>query len=242
MLRTVIFTVCVVLAVQAAAAENPAELDKALERIEAAKTPAEAALAMRPILARAQEAPAMHLFIASAVALQTKALEDAAYLFYAAQMRTRYDLTRFPPKGTGADSPGVALGAMSQQLGAEINPAVMREPATFAKVVTRVQAWKPSVPSGYSPGWEYTAVREADAQRQFTEHREGFTRQMGGLSTLLNDSEYFRAFKVLQDYNFSPYDEQQKPARLSEKKSAEAKMLEIETARGIEGIFYRKDR
>jgi hypothetical protein len=241
MLRAVLISVCLILATPAAAAENPADLDQALERIEAAKTPAEAAAAMRPILARSQEATAMHLFIASAVAFQTEAIEDAAYLFYTAQMRTGHDLARFPPKGTGGSSPGVALGAVSQQLGAEINPAIMREPAMFAKVVTRVQGWKPMTPAGYNPGWEYTEVKEADGQRQFTANRDAFIRQFGGLSTLLNDPEYFKAFRVVQDHNFSPYEEQQKPARIGEKKAAEAKMLEIEKRRGIEGMYYRKN-
>lgn len=222
------------------AAPKVTEMDKALAQIERSATPAEATKPMTYILAHAQEAPALQLFLASAVAINVSRLEDAAYLFYVAQMRTRHDLVRFPPKGTGGDSPGVALGAVSNQLGAEINPAVMREPAVFAKVVTRVSAWTPSMPSGYTPGWEYTSVKEADGKRAFAEHRAGFVKQFGGLSTLLNDPEYFAAFKVMQAYNFSSLEQQKDAARTKEKNAAQAKMLAIEKKRGIEGLFNRK--
>lgn len=222
------------------AKKKPSGMDQALAKIEASSTPADAMAPMLFILAHSQEAPAMHLFLGSAVALSVNRLEDAAFLFYAGQMRTRYDLARFPPKGEGGDSPGVALGAISHQLGAEINPAIMREPLLFAKVVSRVEAWVPATPAGYDPNWEYASVQEAAARRQLTEHRESFSRQFGGLSTLLNDPQYFAAFKVLQDFNFSSYEQQQKPDRVKEKKAAEAKMLAIEKKRGIEGLFYRK--
>lgn len=225
-----------------AATKKPSEMEQALMKIEAAPTPADALAPMLFILAHSQEAPAMQLFLGSAVALGANRLEDAAYLFYVGQMRTRYDLARFPPKGKGGDSPGVALGAVSHQLGAEINPAIMREPASFAKVVARVEAWTPATPPGYDPSWEYAAVQEAEAKRQFTEHRESFSKQFGGLSTLLNDAQYFAAFKVLQEYNFSSYEQRQKPDRVKEKKAAEAKMLAIEKKRDIEGLFYRKSQ
>jgi hypothetical protein len=222
-----------------AAAKKQNGMDKAMTAIESAASPSDAVAPMEYILEHSTEAPAVHLFVASAVAMSLNRFEDAAYLFYTAQMRSRYDLARFPPKGTGGDSPAVALGALQQQLGAELNPAIMREPAAFAKTVSRVQSYKPAVPAGYDPGWEYGAVNEADAARQFAQHRDVFVKQMGGLSTLLNDKEYFAAFKTMQDFNFSTYEEQQKPARIQARNTAEAKMREIEQKKGIEGL-YRK--
>lgn len=220
--------------------KSPSDMDKALAQLESAASPADATPPMLYILAHSQEAPAMHLFVASAVAMSVERIEDAAFLFYAGQMRTRYDLAGFPPKGTGGDSPGVALGAISHQLGAEVNPAIMRRPAAFAKVVTRVQAWIPATPAGYMPGWEYTSVQEAAAKRQLDEHRASFSKQFGAMATLLNDPQYFAAFKVLQDFNFATYEQMQEPKRVKEKKAAEQKMLSIEKQRDIEGLFYRK--
>jgi hypothetical protein len=241
MTRSAIVALFVLTALPLFAAERkPSEMDKALARIEAAAKPADATAPMLFIMAHAQEAPALPLFLSSVVALADDRLEDAAFLFYAGQMRTRYDLTRFPPKASGGDSPGVALGALSQQLGAEINPTIMREPASFAKVVARVETWAPAIPADYDPGWEYTAVQDVDAKRQFTENRAAFVKQFGGLSTLLNDPEYFAAFTAIQEYNFSPYEEQQNPERMKEKKAAEEKMLAIETKKGIEGLYFRK--
>lgn len=241
MRRAALFTLCLIVTLPLFAEKRKAtEMDLALAKIEAATKPSEAKAPMEYILAHSKEAPAIQLLLAAAIAINIDRLEDGAYLFYAGQMRARYDLVRFPPKAKGADSPGVALGAITNQLGAEINPAVMRVPPTFAKVVTRVGSWSPEVPAGYDPGWEYGVAAEGDAKRAFTEHHDGFVKQFGGLSKLLSNAEYFAAFKTLQGYNLSPMAEQKKPERMKEQKAAESKMLELEKKLGIEGLFYRK--
>lgn len=241
MIRAAIIGLVMLPAFTLLAGENKQiEMDKTLARIEKSERPADATAPMLYILANAQDAPALQLFLASAIAMSVERLEDAAFLFYAAQMRMRYDLVRFPASAQGGDGPGVALGAISYQLGAEINPAVMRTPASFSKVVERVKAWEPAALPGYNPGWEHGAQHEADAKRQLAEHRTAFVKQFGGLSTLLNDPEYFAAFKVVQDFNFAPYEEQQLANRATEKKAAEEKMLAIEKKRGIEGLYNRR--
>ena len=222
-----------------AAPKKPSEMDQALARIQNAKAPADALPAVTFILAHAQEAPAPHLFIASAAAIGNRRVEDSAYLFYIGQMRSRFDMARYPPKGKGSESPTVLLGALSQQIGATVNPAIMREPKMFASVVQRVEAWSPATPAGYDPGWAYSAVVDAAGKKMFADQRATFVKQFGGMSRLLNDPQYFAAFRTVQDYNFSPQ-QANDPKRLKAKQAAEATMLAIEKKRDIEGLFYKR--
>jgi len=216
------------------------EMDKALAGLQAASSAGEAAAPLAFVLSHSQQAPAPHLFIASAAAMRSNRLQDAAFLFYAAQLRARFDLARFPPTETGGDSPGVLLAALSQTIGAAINPAIMREPKSFADVVARVSAWSPATPFSYDPSWKYSAIDAKAGKRKFDEQRAGFVKQFGGLATLLNDAQYFAAFKTLQDYNFATPAEKQDAKRIKAKNAAEATMLAIEKKRNIEGLYYHR--
>lgn len=216
------------------------DLDAALLRINASANPAAALEPAKYILSHATEAPSMHLFIASMAALANDRLEDAAFLFYAGQLRARFDMARYPPKQSGSESPAVLLGALNQQIGGAVNPAIMREPKAMAAAVKRIEAFKPATPKGYDPGWPHATANAAAGAAQFAENHASFLRQIGGMSTLLSDPEYFAAFKTVQDFNFAPPDQTRDPKRVKAKTAAEAKMKEIEMKKGIEGIFYRK--
>src|SRR5437763_7136810 len=117
------------------------DMSKALDQMNGSKE--EAFKAADFVLANVGRAPAMDLFLASAVMLSRQRVEDAGFLLYTGQLRRRLDISRFPPAESGGDSPEVLLGAMSQQIGAAINPAVMRQPKELRAAVTRVAAWKP---------------------------------------------------------------------------------------------------
>ena len=190
------------------------------------------------VLAHADRAPAGDLFTASAAMLNRQRLQDAAFLFYVAQMRRRLDIAHFPPKESGGDSPDVALMALSQQIGQAVNPAIMRQPKELGAVLDRVRAWTPVTPKNYDPGWK-PLRRESDAaaQRAFEASKKDFLEHFGALVTLLNRPDYFAAFKTLQDYNFSNYGEMKKPARIHEREAAEKKMASIEKELGIEGLY-----
>src|SRR5437868_4715222 len=83
--------------------------------------------ALEAVLKKPDEYSSIVLYFGANVAFKEKRLEDSAFLFYAGQLRVRFDAECFPPKGKGGDSPLVAFGAVSQQLGSQINPAVMAE-------------------------------------------------------------------------------------------------------------------
>ena len=224
-----------------AQAKKPRTMDEALLHLQKA-VPASAAIpAVEYIVTNATAAPSLQLFVGASAAVANKRISDGAFLFYVAQMRSRYDLLLFPPKGSGGENPTVLLAALNQQIGAEVNPAIMRDPKALAAVVKRVEAWTPAVPAGYEPGWAHTPGKKDAAQALFTAQRTEFRKRFGALSSLLADAEYFAAFRTVQDYNLATSREQfEDPKRKKAAEAAEAKMKEIETRRGIEGLYYTK--
>src|SRR5258708_18495485 len=103
-------------------ADEPGRLDKLFQG-----TPAEQQRAFEFVLAHPGATSSVYLLLAASRGLELGHLEDAGFLFYAAQLRSRFDLKVFPPVGTGGDSPGVALAALNQEIGTAVNPALMRE-------------------------------------------------------------------------------------------------------------------
>jgi hypothetical protein len=85
----------------------------------------------------------MQLFLASSTALRLVRVEDAGFFFYAAQVRAAFDFERFDVSAR-ADGNNAAtyLGFLRETIGEQVNPAIMREPAKFAAVVTRLERWE----------------------------------------------------------------------------------------------------
>src|SRR5882672_9926189 len=163
--------------------------------------------ALETVLKTPDQYSADVLYAGAGVAFKQKRLEDSAFLFYAGQLRARFDQKCFPPKGTGGDSPFLAYAALSQELGSTINPAVMAEPKTFANVFERIEKWNPKAPKEYTPGYEFKErLSEKDAHEAAKPNRTEFLGRMGDLSKLLNDAEYFAAFRVVQASNLASDD------------------------------------
>ena len=191
--------------------------------------------ALETILKTPDEYSTVILFLGAGVAFTEKKLEDSGFLFYAGQLRARFDQTCFPAKETGADSPFVLYAALSHDLGSVINPAVMAKPETFSRVIERVGKWNPKAPQEYNPGYEFKErLAEKDAEEAARPNRTEFLSRMGDLSTLLNDAKYFAAFQVLQAYNLAPDDK--RPSDLENEK-AMGTMRQIEKDKGLKGVF-----
>lgn len=190
---------------------------------------------LETVLKTPNEYSALVLYFGANVAMKEKKLEDGAFLFYAGQLRARFDQKCFPAKGIGGDSPFLAYAAVSQELGSTINPAVMAEPKTFAKVIARVEKWTPNAPQEYTPGYEFKErLSEKDAHEAAKPNRTEFLSRMGDLSKLLNDAEYFAAFRVIQAYNLAGDDK--RPTKEQNEKATET-MKRIEKDKGLKGFF-----
>jgi hypothetical protein len=236
-LKTLFITVIAALAISTATAKAQSRSEEALFwQLTTNEVPSVSTSALNRVLKTPENFTAVILYAAGGLAFREKRLEDAGFLFYVAQLRRRYDNALFPPRGTGGNSPMLALGAMNQELGAVINPAMMAEPKVYAKALDRVKSWKPNVLPNYDPGWEYSKKgSQKQVEEAFAETRKDFMEHMNGLCTLLLDDAYFRAFKTAQDYNLKMNNDTNRPSK-EMNDAAIHTMQRIEKEKGIEGI------
>ncbi|MBN1909293.1 MAG: hypothetical protein JW818_06115 [Pirellulales bacterium] len=189
--------------------------------------------ALEEVLEKPEECSSFALIVAALVAYGEGRLEDSAFLFYAGQLRASFDKVCFPPRGQGGDNPFLAIGAMCAQYGGEINSAVMKKPKVYAKAIDRLEKWNPKAPKDYDPGYKFTIRKtEKEATEAEKVHRAEYIKGMKGVATLLNDKEYFAAFKVVQAYNLSPLDNHP----TEEVQKARKTMVRIEKEKGIKGF------
>lgn len=144
--------------------------------------------------------PAADLFTAAGQVYRDGKLEDAAFLFYVAQLRVAHDMLMYPARGTGGNSPFVAFGAIASVLGPEINGALSSQPTIQHAALLRVRKWAPAVHRTYSPGWEYTERQpSASVLPAYRMHADTFMTAMMGSCTLMLDPPFFEAFHYLKD-------------------------------------------
>jgi hypothetical protein len=191
--------------------------------------------ALETVLKTPDRFSALILYMSANVAFRTNRLEDSAFLFYAGQLRARFDMECFPPRGTGGNHPFVLYDALSHQLGSVINPAVMTQPKVFSRAIARVKKWSPKAPEEYHPGYEFMKrLSEKEAHKAAKPNRDEFISRMSDLASLLNDPEYFSAFRVIQTSNLA-FDDK-RPTREDVAKATEA-MKRIEKEKRLKGVF-----
>ena len=232
-MKSYIINFCsIILLASAGFSQSPAEKDlyeKLAEGPDQAK-------ALETVLKAPDQFSAIILYFGAHAALKEKRLEDSAFLFYAGQLRKRFDKECFPPKGTGGDSPFVAFAALSQQLGSIDQYSGNGEPKVCVK--RRVKKWNPKVPKEYDPGYEFTERKsEKDAHEVVKPYRTEFFNHLGDILSLLNDVEYFAAFRVVRAYQLAS-DDKQRPTKEETEKAIET-MKRIEKDKGLKGLFRK---
>ncbi len=151
------------------------------------------------ILREITTTPAASLFTAAAQSYRQGMLEDAAYLYYVAQLRLAHDRIMYPAKESDGDSPFLAFGAIAATLGPEINGALASQPGVQHAALLRVRKWVPATHRTYSPGWEYTERRrKASVLQDYRTHADTFMTAMTGSCTLMLDPVFFEAFHYLR--------------------------------------------
>lgn len=150
----------------------------------------------------------MLLFMASNTAMRQGLIEQAAFLFYAAQIRGAFDFERYDvasrPDGSNA---ATYLSFLKETTGMSVNPAIMREPARFAAVVARLEKWDVvPAPGAYYPEFEQAKGFKLPRERwtaRGAEIKEDFLSQFARpMARLLSDPEYAAALRFVQDVNF----------------------------------------
>jgi hypothetical protein len=196
-------------------------------------TERDSAKALESVLQTPDEYSPVILYVSSGVALNQNRLEDSAFLFYTARLRSFFDRTCFPAKGKGAQDPFILYGALSETIGSTVKPAIMSEPKVFAKVVLRLRTWIPKASKDYLPGYKYLKRKtEKEAYEAIKPLQIAYINRLSDLSTLLNNSEYFTAFWVFQNYSLVP--EGTGPTKADFDKAYET-MFRIEKEKGIKG-------
>ncbi|HEX8606522.1 MAG TPA: hypothetical protein VF774_28010, partial [Pseudoduganella sp.] len=171
------------------------------------------------------------MYMAAAVA---KNLEDAAFLYYAAQMRAKFDIRRFHESGDGGVSS--LYGALNSQVGEEVNPAIARNPKALAAMLKRIDEWNVQPANTYDPGWDIHGREKMNINEEAVLSKaikDDVLKHLRPMSELLSDPEYLSAFVILQDFNFSPFKEKNDPRKIAEKTTAEEKLLRIEKERNL---------
>ncbi|QYM79997.1 hypothetical protein K0B96_05100 [Horticoccus luteus] len=165
----------------------------------------ESTQALETILRDPQAISAITLFTAAGVAHRAQRVEDAGFLLSIARLRAAFDEKMFPPTSRGGDSPLTLLAALSQQVGDAVSPALASDPQLMRRALNRIKAWQPTAPAGYAPGWKFKKRgAEKSAQATLADERAQLVRQLDEFCTLLEDPDYFAAFKIGQAYNLSP--------------------------------------
>jgi len=200
----------------------------------------QATSALNTILRTPETTPAVLLFMASSAALKTKRLEDAGFLFYVAQMRHRFDVDAFPPKGAGGNDPRQLLQALSDTIGRAVNPTVMVQPKVFSRIVARTAQWEPKILTGSSPGWAHlTPAMTARAQAAHRVRKQESVQVMRGIATLISDPAYLQDFRLVQNYNLGP---QTSRPTATEYGAARTRLANFERQKGIKGPFTLSSR
>lgn len=146
----------------------------------------------------------MLLFWASKTAFGLKRIEDAAFLFYAAQLRAAFDFSRYDVSNTpDGNNTATYLGHLRRTIGQSVSPAIMLKPASFAAVVDRLERWTlmPS-PRAYYPEFADAKGFKAPAERwpsMAATLKGRFMVEFGRRQArLLKDGPYFEAFQFVQ--------------------------------------------
>lgn len=189
------------------------------------------------VVAHAETLPADKLLIGANTAYGLRRLPDACFLLNAGRVRARYDLERYEPKGTGGNSPGVALAALEDGVAQVVVRGIVLRPADYSESLKRFEAWnlKESV-AGYQPGWEY--LREVKVSAKLAaELKEKLLGNAKPMATLLGMPEYFAAFKTFREVNDLPEVKQQGQAVQARRKQAEETMRRIEETAHLKGVM-----
>lgn len=143
--------------------------------------------------------PAATLVGAAALSYRNGKLEDAAFLYYAAQLRLAHDRIMYPAKESGGDSPFLAFGAIAAMLGPEINGALSSQPKVQREALLRLQKWVPATGRAYTPGWRYAERQpETSVLPAYRRQADTFMTAMMGSCTLMLDPDFFDAFHYLK--------------------------------------------
>ena len=145
------------------------------------------------------------LYLAANTAYRNGEIKQAAFLFYAAQIRKRFDYKRYGLGDANGDNIQTYWGFLNQTLGEPLNPAITRRPQEFSEVIDMLGKWQvvPADDALYVktmygayvlPKNQWPAA--ADSIKKDFMDNYGYK-----LKRFLSNTENAQAFIFFQDYN-----------------------------------------
>ena len=171
-------------------------------------------------LSRASDLNAADLFYASSICQALQQEVEANFLLSAAQVRGSTDMSLMAPS-TKADLQAAAAlyGFIFYYAGGLGDIEVFRTAPARDRFFKLFDAWAPTYDGTYSPGWKVGKRPDAIKYRQvFEEIKAGRRQQLGEMSRLYSDQEYYglqRQFDDLQKRTSGTYVEGSPEAKLS---------------------------
>jgi len=181
----------------------------------------------------------MTMFIAADTAFELSRLEDAAFLLHAARFRSMVDMDRFSPKGRGSESPGIYLSFLSANAGQIIGPAAIEKPDVLVAVAKRFASWDFTTIKTYNPGWEYSG--SPGSVESYKAKKDEMSRALTEQAELMQDAEYAGLLKSMNEFIKDHLVRRMQgaettPAAQAQYRRSHARMVEIETAKGVQGF------
>ncbi len=148
-----------------------------------------------------------YLYLAANTAYRIGEIKKAAFLFYAAQIRKRFDYKRYGLGNANGNDVQTYWGFLNQALGESLNSAITRSPREFSEVVDMLGKWQvvPADDALYVKTM-YGAYVLPKSQWQATADsiKKDFMDNYGyKLKQFLSNPENAEALAFVHDYNFN---------------------------------------
>ncbi len=145
------------------------------------------------------------LYLAANTAYRTGEIKEAAFLFYAAQIRKRFDYKRYGLGDANGNNIQTYWGFLNQTIGESVNPAITRRPQEFSEVVDMLAKWQvvPADDALYvHTMYGAYALPKNQWQAAADSIKKDFMDNYGfKLKKFLSNPENAQAFIFFQDYN-----------------------------------------
>ncbi len=151
-----------------------------------------------------------YLYIAANTAYRVGEIKEAGFLFYAAQIRKRFDYKRYGLGEADGNNIQTYWEFLNETTGASVNPSILRKPQEFSEVMDMIERWEvipaddalyPKLLSDQNYDGS-SAVPKAQWPALAAEIKQGFMDFGNKYKTSLSDPKNVEAFNFVQDYNF----------------------------------------
>ncbi len=148
-----------------------------------------------------------YLYLAANTAYRIGEIKEAAFLFYAAQIRKRFDYKRYGLGDANGNNIQTYWGFLNQTLGESLNPAITRSPQDFSEVIDMLGKWQvvPADDALYVKTMYGAYVLPKNQWQAAADSiKNDFMNNYGyKFNKFLSNSENAEAFVFVQDYNFN---------------------------------------